>query len=262
MVEEKTKIAENVIIDPSARIAENVEIGPWTVIGANVEVGAGSKIGSHVVIKGPTKIGQNNHIYHFCSIGEDPQYIGHQGHETRLDIGDNNIIREFITINRGTDDHGGVTTIGNNNFFMAYVHIAHDCQVGNHTIFANNAGIAGMVHVHDYAFLGAFAGVHQRCFVGAHSFLGRAAKAVKDIPPFIVATGNPCSPSAINKVGLQSRNFSNETIRNLRKAYSILYRQGLKLAEAREQLVVLSAECKEVQLFVDAIDKSTRGIIR
>ena len=261
MIEEKVRIAENVIIDPSASIAADVEIGPWTVIGANVEIGAGSKIGSHVVIKGPTKIGRNNHIYHFCSIGEDPQFIGFEGHETRLDIGDNNIIREFITINRGKD-HGGVTRIGNHNFLMAYVHIAHDCQVGNHTIFANNAGIAGEVHVHDYAFLGAFAGVHQRCFVGAHSFLGRAAKPVKDVPPFIVATGNPCTPAAINTVGLRRRNFSNETIRNLRKAYSILYRQGLKLAEAREQLVALSVECKEVQLLVDAIDNSTRGIIR
>ncbi len=250
------------IIDPSAVVADGVTIGPYTVIDANVSIGEGTWIGSHVVIKGETKIGQHNKIYQFASLGEDPQDLDYKGEATRLEIGDHNLIREFCSINRGSAGGHGVTTIGDHNFLMNYVHIAHDCVVGNHTVFANNAGIAGHVAVEDFVVMGAFSGVHQFCRIGAYSFLGRATKIVKDIPPYMMVAGNPGVPCGLNAVGLKRHGFEYATLRQLREAYKVLYRRGLKLSEAQVILKEMSADCEEVSRLLSSIEQSKRGIAR
>ncbi len=250
------------IIDPNAQIDEGVTVGPYTVIGEGVSIAEGTWIGSHVVIKGETQIGKHNKIYQFASIGEDPQDIDYNGESTRLEIGDHNLIREFCTINRGSTSGEGLTRVGDHNFLMNYVHIAHDCQVGNHTIFANNAGIAGHVSVEDFVVLGAFSGVHQFCRIGAYSFLGRATKIVKDIPPYMMVAGNPGVPCGLNAVGLKRHGFDLSTLRQLREAYKVLYRRGLKLSEAQAILKDMSVECDAVARLLDSIKTSTRGIAR
>ncbi len=250
------------VIDPLATIADDVTIGPYSVIEGEVSIGAGSWVGSHVFIKGNATIGQRNKIYQFASLGEDPQDLDYGGEPTYLEIGDDNIIREFTSINRGSAGGNGVTRVGNNNFIMNYAHIAHDCQVGNHVVFANNAGIAGHVTVEDFVILGAFAGVHQFCRIGAYSFLGRATKIVKDIPPYMMVAGNPGVPCSLNLVGLKRQGFDNGTLRQLREAYKVLYRRGLKLDEAQQQLKLMVADCPQVALLVDAIEQSDRGIAR
>ncbi|MDF1761566.1 MAG: acyl-ACP--UDP-N-acetylglucosamine O-acyltransferase [Coxiellaceae bacterium] len=250
------------IIDPSATIADDVSIGPYTIIEADVSIGEGTWVGSHVVIKGETAIGKHNKIYQYASLGEDPQDLDYNGEKTRLEIGDHNIIREFSTINRGSSGGEGVTHVGNNNFIMNYAHIAHDCRVGNHTVFANNAGIAGHVTVEDFVILGAFSGVHQFCRIGAYSFLGRATKIVKDIPPYMMVAGNPGVPSSLNLVGLKRHGFDKDTLRQLREAYKVLYRRGLTLADAQQQLKQMSVDCPALELLVSAIDQSSRGIAR
>jgi UDP-N-acetylglucosamine acyltransferase len=256
-------IHETAIVDAGARIADGVDIGPYSIIGPEVTIDEGTVIASHAVIKGPTTIGKRNKIFQFSSIGEDPQHLDYAGEPTRLEIGNDNIIREFTTLNRGSTDRGGsVTRIGNHNFFMSYTHVAHDCQVGNHNIFANNAGIAGHVVVEDHVVLGAFAGVHQFCRIGAYSFLGRATKIVKDIPPFMMVAGNPGVPCGLNLVGLKRHGFDNNTLRQLREAFKIMYRRGLKLSEAQEQLAVLSGDCEQVTQLLHAIQNSERGIAR
>ncbi len=254
-------IDERAIIHPTAKIAENVSIGPWSVIGPQVEIGSGTTIGPHVVIKGHTIIGKNNKIYQFASIGEDPQHTNYMGEETTLRIGDSNIIREFCTINRGTLQGGGVTSIGNQNFLMAYVHVAHDCKVGNDTIFVNNASVAGHVTVEDYATIGAFVGIHQFCNIGPYSFI-TAAMIGKDVPPYVIVTGNAASVCGLNTVGLKRRGFSTETITILRRAYHVLFRQGLNIKQAVEELEKMVVDCPEVQLFIDAINNSNRGLVR
>lgn len=254
-------IDERAIIDPNAKIATDVHIGPWTSIGPDVEIDSGTHIGPHVVIKGPTKIGKNNKIYQFASIGEDPQHVNYKGEATQLVIGDGNVIREFCTMNRGTAQGGKTTTIGNNNFFMAYVHIAHDCVVGNHIIFVNNASLAGHVHVQDYATIGGFVGIHQFCTIGAYSFI-TAAMVGKDVPPYVMVTGNTAKVCGLNTVGLKRRGFSSETIVMLRRAYNILYRQGLNVKQAIIELEKMAIECPEIQLFIDAITNSSRGVVR
>lgn len=255
-------IDERAIIDPSANIADDVQIGPWSIIGPNVEIGAGTTIGPNVIIKTHTRIGKNNKIYQFSSIGEDPQHTGYRGEETWLEIGDNNIIREFVTLNRGTAQGTGLTKIGNNNFFMAYAHVAHDCRVGNHIILANNAQIAGHVTLGDHVIFSAFCASHQFCTVGPYAFLGRCAKIGQDIPPFVLVTGNPGAPNAINVVGLRRLGFTEETIRNLRNAYKIIFKRGLKLKDAIDELKGLESSCPEVRLFIDSIESSSRGIAR
>lgn len=257
-----TKIDKTAIVHPSAKIADNVVIGPWTYIGPNVEIGAGTEIGPHVVIKENTKIGRANKIHQFVSLGENPQHLGYQGEETWLVIGDNNIIREFSTLNRGTMQGGGVTRIGNHNFIMCYVHIAHDCQIGNHSIFVNNASLAGHVHVEDYAMIGVFVGIHQRCVIGKHSFVSQAAMVTKDILPYLLVTGHNPVVSGLNVVGLKRRGFNEDTIRNLRRAYNIIFRQGLTVKQAIEELENMMAECQEVQLFIDGLKNSARGVVR
>ncbi len=250
-------------IDPTARLARDVHVGPWTIIGADVEVGAGSSIDAHCIIKGPTRIGANNRIYAYCSIGEDPQdkkFIA--GTPTRLEIGDGNTIREYCSINRGSLGGGGVTTVGDDNWIMAYCHIAHDCHVGNHTIFANNATLAGHVEIGDFAILAGFAAIHQFCRIGESSFTAISAVIVKDVPPFVIVEGNTGRARAINREGMRRRGMSSEVIEAVRRAYKILYRQGLTVDKATEDLAPLAAEFPEVRRFVHFISHSQRGIVR
>lgn len=257
-----SNISSHCIIDPSARIASDVSIAPYVVIGPDVEIGAGTRIGSHTVINKNTKIGRNNHIDAFVSVGGDPQHTQYQGETTYLEIGDDNVIREFCTLNRGTVQGGGVTRIGNRNLMMAYAHVAHDCMVGNEVILANNTSLAGHVRVEDYVYFGAFCGVHQFVTIGAYSFLGRATKVGQDIPPYMLVTGSPGAPRGVNLVGLKRRGFSEQTIRVLRRAYSLVYRQGLRLQDAIEQLTPLMDACPELQPFIDMLKHSKRGIAR
>lgn len=250
------------IIDPSARIAANVQIGPYSIIGPEVEIGEGTWIGPHVVIKGPTKIGKDNKIFQFASVGDDPQDMKFKGERTFLEIGDRNSIRECCTINRGTAQDKGFTRIGNDNLFMAYVHIAHDCIIGNHTIFANNASLAGHVVVEDYSILSAFSGIFQFCRVGKYSFTCTNAVVSKDIPPFVKASGFYAQPFGLNTVGMKRRGFAEETMLQLRRAYKLIYRKGLTVKEALVELQKMVVECPEIQMFIDFIQGSEQGIIR
>ena len=233
------------IIDDKARIGSNVEIGPYSVIGPEVEIDDG------------------NRIYQFCSIGDDPQDKKYAGEaDSRLEIGNGNTIREFCSINRGTAAGGGVTRVGNDNWIMAYVHIAHDCAIGDHTVFANNTTLAGHVSVEDYAILGGFTGIHQFCRVGAYSFAAIASVIVKDVPPFLMVSGNTAGPNGLNREGLRRHGFSSDSINALRKAYKTVYRDGLLLKDALEQLAQDSADHPEVARFVEFIRNSDRGIVR
>ncbi len=250
------------IVDPSAQLGEGVQVGPFSIIGPGVVIGDGTWVGPHVVVQGPTRIGKKNRIYQFASIGEAPQDLKYSGEPTRLEIGDGNTIRESCTFSRGTVGGGGVTRIGNNNFFMAYVHIAHDCHVGNNTIFANNASLAGHVSVDDHAILGGFTGIHQFCRVGAHCMTGIGTVSFKDIPPYIMAAGNTAKPYGLNLKGLKRRGFSAQTIEALRRAYKLLYRSGLTLEAAVEQMEQMQADYPEVSQFAGFVKKTERGIIR
>ena len=250
------------IVHRAARLASDVEVGPYSVIGEHVEVGAGSFIGSHVVLDGHTRIGQRNTIWHFVSIGAPPQDKKYKGEPTGVEIGDRNTFREFCTINRGTTQDAGVTRIGNDNWIMAYVHFAHDCQIGNNAIFANLAQIAGHVSVGDWAILGGNTQAHQFVQIGAHSFTGMGTYLAQDLPPYVTAAGNMAKPFGINKEGLKRRGFSPETIAGLKRAYKTLYRKGLTLEEALAELKAQAAACREVQPLLDFIARSKRGIIR
>lgn len=253
-------IDKSAIIDPSAKIAQNVHIGPYSVIGPEVEIGEGTWIGPHVVIRELTKIGRENKIFQFSSIGEAPQDLKFRGEKTHLEIGDRNIIREFCTFNRGTVQDKGKTKVGNDNLFMAYVHIAHDCEVGNHTIFANNASLAGHVIIEDYAILSGFSGVFQFCRVGAHAFAAANSVIIKDVPPFVKVSGYYAKPFGLNSVGLQRRGFTEEGISLLRRAYKIIYRNGLTVAKALEELRKIPSP--EISLLTRFIETSSTGIIR
>jgi len=250
------------IVEPGARIADDVEIGAYTLIGPHVEIGPGCRIGSHAVITGHTRIGAGNRIFQFVSLGEAPQDKKYAGEPTRLEIGDGNTIREFCTFNRGTVQDAGATRLGNNNWIMAYVHLAHDCQVGNNTIFANNAQLAGHVHVSDYAILGGFTTVHQFCHIGAHSITSLSTVVYQDIPPYLVASGNSARPFGINTEGLKRRYFSASTITQLKRAYKTLYKSGHSLEQAKRELAQQAGECPEVRLLIEFLAASTRGIIR
>jgi UDP-N-acetylglucosamine acyltransferase len=256
-------IHSTVLIDPGARIGENVTIGPYSIVGPEVIIGDDTWIGPNVVIKGPTIIGKSNRIFQFSSIGDDPQDKKYSNDSNSvLEIGNNNVIREFCTINRGTNIGGGKTVIGNENWIMAYVHIAHDCNVGSHTVFANNTSLAGHVIVDDYAIFGGFSGVHQFCRIGKYCFTAISSIVVRDVPPFLMVAGNTAKPNGLNREGLKRHGFSNETINLLRKAYKIVYRQGLTLKLALTELGNLGQESEEVRYFSDFISKSTRGIVR
>ena len=256
-------IAASAIIHPEARIDEGVDIDAYTIIGAQVEILKGTHIGPYTFIKGPTRIGKDNQIFQYCSIGEDPQDKKFHGEpESVLEIGNGNTIREFCSINRGTATGGGITRVGDDNWIMAYVHIAHNCSVGSHTIFANNATLAGHVEIEDYVILGGFTGVHQFCRLGRHSFTAIASVVVKDIPPYLIVSGNVAKPSGLNKEGLKRHNFSADTIKLLRHAYKIVYREGLVLKEALQRLTPLADDCEEVAYFANFIAGSGRGIVR
>jgi len=256
------EIHSTAIIASGAQLADDVSIGPYSVIGEHVEIGSGTRIGAHAVITGHTRIGQHNQIFHFVSLGEAPQDKKYAGEPTRLEIGDHNVIREFCTFNTGTVQQQGVTTIGSHNWIMAYVHIAHDCLVGDHTIFANNASLAGHVEIGDWTILGGFTGVHQFCKVGAHVMTGISSVVFKDIPPFIMASGQPAAPHGLNSEGLKRRGFSADTLGVLKRAYKTLYRDGNTLVEAQQKLQVDAADHAEIRQLLDFLAGAGRGIIR
>ena len=256
-------IDQTAIIHSSADINKNVSIGPYSVIGENVSIGSGTVIGSHVVITGPTTIGPNNKIFHFSSIGEDPQDKKfNKDKNSYLEIGANNTIREYVSINRGTSDGGGKTIIGNNNWIMAYVHIAHDCIIGNNSTFANNTTLAGHVAIQDFVTLGGFTGVHQFCRIGSYSFSAISSVIVKDVPPYILVSGNTAKPSGLNREGLKRNGFDADTINLLKKAYRIIYRESMTLSEALNELMELSVDSKSVNVMHSFISSSERGIVR
>jgi len=257
-----TSVHPTAIVDPAAELGDNVEVGPFSIIEEGVAVGDGTWIGPHVVIRNYTTIGKDNRIFQFSSVGEQPQYQGFKGEPTRLIIGDRNIIREYCTLNRGTAGHLGETRIGNDNFIMAYVHIAHDCTLGNNTIFANGASLAGHVDVGDYAIMGGFSLVHQFCKVGAHCITSIGAVCFQDVPPFIVAAGNSAKPYGINFKGLHRRDFDEETITLLKRAYRLLYRNNLDLKTALVEIDRLAAGNGAVNTFSNFLRQSERGFIR
>lgn len=250
------------LIDPTARIGKNVEIGPWTIIGPEVEIGDDSVIGSHVVIRSHTRIGRNNRIFQFSSVGEDPSDKKFQGEVTWLEVGDNNVFREGANVHRGTANGGGITRIGSDNLFMPYTHIAHDCIIGNHTIFANYAAASGHAVVDDWVILGGYAGVYQFVRVGAHSFIGAQATVNMDVPAYVIADGNPTAPHGINITGLDRRGFSKDSIKLLRRAYKILYRNGNTFDAALQELQALDPDSPELQVLIHSLQNSKKGIIR
>ena len=249
-------------IDPRARIEPDVEIGAFCVIGPDVEIGAGTVIGPHVIVEPGTRIGRENRIHAFSSIGGAPQDKKYRDEPTRLEIGDRNTIREFCTINRGTVQDTGVTLIGNDNWIMAYVHVAHDCTVGNNTIFANAASLAGHVKVDDYVILGGFTLVHQFCQIGAHAFTSMGSIINRDVPPYVTVAGNFAEPKGINSEGLKRRGFSPERIMTIKRGYKTLYKSGLALAEARAQLANAAVQAPDIALLLEFIDRSERSLIR
>lgn len=250
------------IVDASAKLAPDVDVGAYAIIGAGVEIGAGTRIGPHAVINGPTRIGRDNAVFQFASIGDAPQDLSYKGEPTRLEIGDRNTFRECVTINRGTVKDKGVTRIGSDNLFLAYSHVAHDCVVGDHCVFSNSVGLAGHVEVGDWVIFGAYSGVHQFAKIGSHAFLANNTAATYDIPPYLTAEGRPAVPRIVNEVGLKRRGFTPEQVRNIRNAFRVLYRSGLKLVEAIEQLNVFAQTQPEIKAFVEFVENSKRGIAR
>jgi len=250
------------IVSPDAALADGVEVGPYSVIGAGVTVGRGTRIGPHVVIEGETRIGEENRIFQFASVGADPQDKKYRGEASRLEIGDRNVIRECVTVHRGTVQDHGVTRIGNDNLLMAYVHVAHDCVVGSNCVLANNATLAGHVHIDDWAIMGGLSAVHQFGKVGAHAFIANNAAVTRDVPPYVMAVGQPADAHSINAEGLKRRGFTPGQIRNIRAAFRILYRSGLKLAEATAELERLAKDQPELLPLVEFLPTATRGIVR
>jgi UDP-N-acetylglucosamine acyltransferase len=250
------------VVHPGAKLGPGVSVDAYATIGAHVEIGEGSWIGSHVVLEGHTRIGARNRIHHFASVGGAPQDKKYAGEDTTVEIGDGNTIREYVTINRGTVQDAGATRIGNDNWIMAYVHIAHDCQVGSHTIFANLAQLAGHVHVGDWAILGGMTAVHQFVHIGAHSFTGIGTRLLQDLPPYVTVSGEAAKPYGINSEGLKRRGFTPETINAIKRAYRTLYRAGLSLDDARRELEQQAAQCPEVGVMAEFLARCERGIVR
>jgi UDP-N-acetylglucosamine acyltransferase len=250
------------IVSPQAQLAPDVTVGPFSIIGPQVQIGARTFIGPHAVVNGPTTIGEDNRIFQFASIGDAPQDKKYRGEPTRLVIGDRNVFRESCTINRGTTHDKGVTTIGSDNLFMAFSHVAHDSVIGNNTVIANCVAMGGHVEVGDWAIIGGLVAVHQFTKIGAHAFLGGGAILSRDVPPYVMVAGNPAVPHGVNAEGLKRRGFSEEQIRHIREAYRVIYRSDLKLAEALERLTALAAEQPEIQPLVDFIHASTRSLVR
>jgi UDP-N-acetylglucosamine acyltransferase len=255
-------IHNQAIVDPSAKLADDVVVGPWSIIGPDVEIGPGTRIESHVVLKGPTVIGANNHIYQFSSVGEDTPDLKYRDEPTRLVIGDNNVIRESVTIHRGTVQDRSETTIGDSNLIMAYAHIGHDSVSGNNTILVNNTALAGHVEIGDWVILSGYTLVHQFCKIGAHSFSGMGTAIGKDVPAYVTVSGAPAEVKTINTEGLRRRGFSADAISQLRRAFKILYRQGLTIDIALQRLELMVRETPEIELLIDSIRSSERGIVR
>ena len=250
------------IVAPDAILGEGVEIGAYCVIGPGVEIGPRTRVGAHAMIHCHTRLGADNIVHPFASVGDAPQDKKYKGEPTRLEVGDRNVIREFVTLNRGTTKDRGVTTIGNDNLFMSYSHVAHDCVVGNQCVLANSSTLGGHVVLGDWVIMGGFAAIHQFCKVGAHAFLANNAAVTRDVPPYIMAVGGPAKPHSINAEGLKRRGFTPEQIRNLRNAYRVLYRSGLRLDDAIKQLQEAASTQPEVQALVDFIPQSTRSLVR
>lgn len=255
-------IHSTAIIDPSAKVADGVSIGPYSVIGADVEIGEDTWVGPHVVINGPTVIGKRNKIFQFSSVGEECQDLKYQGEPTRLVIGDDNTIREFATLQRGTIQDEEETRIGSHCLFMAYSHVAHDCIIGNHVILANSAQVAGHCVIDDYAILGGNTGVHQFCQIGAHAFVGAGSMVLKDIPAYMMVQGYPAAPHGMNFEGLKRRGYSKDTLKELRSAYKVVYREGKTVKEALAELTEAGDISAELRVFIDSIERARRGIAR
>ena len=255
-------IDSHALVSPQAQLAADVTVGPFSIIGPDVEIGARTVIGPHVVINGPTRMGADNRVFQFASIGDAPQDKKYNGEPTRLEIGDRNVFRESCTVNRGTSQGGGVTRVGNDNLFMAYSHVAHDCTVGDKVVFANCAALAGHVEIGDWVILGGLTAVHQFVKIGAHAFLAGGAIVQRDVPPYVMVAGNPAEPHMVNAAGLKRRGFDEGQVRRIRDAYRILYRSELRLVEALEKLQPVAAAHSEIKMFVDFIGSSTRSIVR
>jgi UDP-N-acetylglucosamine acyltransferase len=249
-------------IAPDAELADGVEVGAYAVIGAGVVIGPNTSVGPHAVVQGPTRIGAGNRIFQFASVGSAPQDKKYRGEPTRLEIGDRNVIRECVTLNRGTVQDQGLTSIGSDNLFMAYVHVAHDCHIGNHCVLANNATLGGHVRLADWVIMGGLSAIHQFCKVGAHAFVANNAAVTRDVPPYVMAVGQPAAAHSVNSEGLKRRGFTPEQVRNIRSAFRVLYRSGLKLADAQAQLAVLAQEQPELGPIVEFLPQSTRSIVR
>jgi UDP-N-acetylglucosamine acyltransferase len=250
------------IVHPSAQVADDVTVGPYAIVDADVVIGAGTVVSSHAVIRGPTRIGTDNRIFQFASVGEDPQDKKYGGERTILEIGDRNVIREFTTIHRGTVQEQGMTRIGDDNLFMAYTHVAHDCVIGNRVIMANAASLAGHVQVDDFAILGGFSLVHQFCRIGQYSFSAMGSVISRDIPPYVMVGGRPTKPHGINSVGLERQGFGSGAIRQIKKAYKIIYKAGFKLDEAINLLRDMAAESPEIVPLVEFLQNTGRSIVR
>jgi UDP-N-acetylglucosamine acyltransferase len=255
-------IDSRAVISPQAQIAADVSVGPFTVIGPDVVIGAGTWIGPHAVINGPTRIGADNKIFQFASLGDAPQDKKYKGEPTLLEIGDRNVFRESVTVNRGTAHGGGVTHIGNDNLLMAYSHVAHDCRLGDQIVLANCATLGGHVEIGDWVTMGGLSAVHQYTKIGAHCFIAHNAAVTRDVPPYVLAVGRPAAPHSVNAIGLQRRGFTPEQILNIRRAYRLLYRSGLKLKTAVEELEKVAVTQAEIRPFVEFIKRSERSIVR
>ncbi|HWG70652.1 MAG TPA: acyl-ACP--UDP-N-acetylglucosamine O-acyltransferase [Steroidobacteraceae bacterium] len=255
-------IDSRAVISPQAQLAADVQVGPFSIIGADVIIGAGTWIGPHAVINGPTRIGAGNRIFQFASLGDAPQDKKYKGEPTLLTIGDRNVFREFVTVNRGTTHDEGVTRIGSDNLFMAYSHVAHDCQLGDQIVLSNCATLGGHVEIGDWVIMGGLSAVHQFTKIGAHCFIANNAAVTRDVPPYVMAVGQPAVPHSVNSEGLKRRGFTPEQILNIRRAYRVLYRSGLKLKEAMEALETTAATQSEIRPFVDFIKRSERSIVR
>ena len=255
-------IHPSAVVSSKAELASDVEVGPYCVIGKNVQIDSGTKLQSHIVVNGPCRIGKNNAIYSFACIGGDPQDKKFHGEQTQLEIGDNNLIREYVTINRGTDDGGGITKVGNDNWIMAYVHIAHDCFVGNNTIFSNAASLAGHVEVGNHAILSGFTLVSQFVRIGAYSFSTMGSAINRDVPPCVLVSGNMAKPKGINIEGLKRNQFSASAISDIKKAYRLLYKSGSKFEDAITAIEALANEANQLSSFVKFLKNSDKSIIR
>ena len=258
----ETRIHPSAIVDPDAELADDVVIGPWSYVGPGVKIGQGTRVESHVVLKGPTTIGKNNHIYQFSSVGEDTPDLKYNGEPTRLTVGDNNVIRECVTIHRGTVQDNSETVIGSDNLLMAYVHVGHDCVIGSHCILVNNAALAGHVYVDDWAILGGYTMVHQFCRVGSHCFTGMGAAIGKDVLPFVMVAGHPAEAKTINSEGLRRRGFEKSEIALINKAFKTIFRKNLTVDEAVSELSVAAEESIHVSAMIEALKESSRGIVR